>query len=349
MEESVAKEPERKKSTMKAMEMAQKELREEIQQGKRVSPASTPSAKTPRKVVLVSRPATPKSGKGPQMGLFEADPTRAAITTDVDGGKLKIEPPTKPTEKDREYWERARSAIEIREGSPRNSFQIVHSVSSDSIPSRPFTAKSTLGSMFNGNLDILRNNDTNGIAEELFPQVMSRPQSSYSSFDGTDATDTDLNIDMTIQDLVNISDSDSDVMMQSSAITSPTTPSAFPTLDRDSSDLFEHFTQNPAAIGAFRQNQNLTKHLSSQASHPAQRASTHEYNALQKGRRGAANTPITPARKKRASQDLSSLGNSSGIRKSFNSSLTTSNRRRSRGNSLAHADLYQTIGRNPFD
>lgn len=211
------------------------------------------------------------------------------------------------------------------------------------MPARPFTAKSTLGSMFDGNLDILRNNDTYGVAEDLFPSIISRPQSSYSSLDGTENGDMPLNADISMNDFVNMDDSDTEVA------TSPNDSamySDYPALSHESSNLFEHFQQNRGAIGAFRQNQNLAKQLSSQASHPAQRASTHEYNALQKGRRGAANTPITPARKKRASQDFTpSRG---GVRKSMSSPLTSHRRSRSRGNSLAHADLSQTFSRNPF-
>lgn len=211
------------------------------------------------------------------------------------------------------------------------------------MPARPFTARSTLGSMFDGNLDILRNNDTYGVAEDLFPNVLSRPQSSFSSFDGTENGVMAQHADVSMDDFVNIDDSETEVA------TSPTDTnmySDYPTLPQESSNLFEHFQVNRSAIGAFRQNQNLAKHLSSQASHPAQRASTHEFNALQKGRRGAANTPITPARKKRASQDFTP--SHSGVRKSMSSPLATHRRSRSRGNSLAHADLSQTFSRNPF-
>ncbi|KAK5169715.1 uncharacterized protein LTR77_005693 [Saxophila tyrrhenica] len=308
--------------------------------------ANTRSSNTPR-------PPTPGSGRGPRSGTFQADPTRAAVTTDPAGGKLRVQPPTKPIGKDKEFWDRARSAIDSREGSRRNSIQIMRSNSSDSMPSRPFTAKSTLGSMFGGNLEFLRNNDAHGIGQDLFPQAMSRPQSSFSSLTETD--DSAMNpphLDLDMQDLVNMDDSDTeDNGMDTGALASPIEMSdSFHSgrgLERRSSDLLEHFNQHRGIIGSFRQNQHFVKQVSSQALHPAQRASTHEFNALQKGRRGAANTPITPVRKKkRASQDVTP--SHGGVRKSVNSPLS-SRRPRSRGNSTANANLLQTFARNPFD
>ena len=303
-----------------------------------------------------SRPTTPKSSNALKLGTFALDPTRATITTDSDGKKIKLLPPATPLEKDKAFWDRAKTANSSRDGSPGNTYLTVATASAraEVIPDRPFTTESTLGSMFQGNLDILRNNDVNGIADDMFP-AMVNSQASFVSSATMDDSDTDTG-DVNMQDFFDFDDCDSDT---DEAPSRPLTSSGEQELfdvymagglnSRCGSDLMGHFDQNRGVIGSFRRNQHQARHVSSLASHPAKRASAHEYNALQKGRRGAANTPLTPARKKRASQDLSL--NSAGVRKSISSPLTA-RRPRSRGNSLggvAANDLYQTLTRNPFD
>jgi len=267
------------------------------------------------------------------------------MSTDAQGRKVKLLPPSKPKEKDRAFWERAKTINSTRTNSPAESGYLTFpSAGADDIPLEPFTAKSTLGSMFDGNLDILRNNDISGIAEDLFPAVMVPRQNSFNTTT-TDDSDTEAQ-DVNMQDFLDLQDSDSDS-------DDPTaTPLASPH-EADvmgsfgSSGLLQHFDQCRGTIGSFRRNQHQAKHISSLPSHPAKRASAHEFNALQKGKRGAANTPITPARK-RISQDIGL--SSSGVRKSISSPLSA-RRRHSRGNSLGgiNADLYQTLARNPFE
>ncbi|KAK3724176.1 hypothetical protein LTR37_001301 [Vermiconidia calcicola] len=346
-EEQIAKLEERKKAACKASADTRSTPRTPLLKRRAATPATRPGS-TPR-------PVTPKEGKGPRTGTFAIDPTRASMTTDPMGRNIQILPPSRPPEKDRAFWERARTANSSRDGSPRGSFLTIPSPRADSIPPRPFTAQSTLGSMFNGNLDILRNNDTNNIAVEMFPAIMNRTQSSFTSFSATEDSDTDRQVDMDMQDFIHLDDSDSDSDgPPTGAIASPAESSMYSSFtpdggrERRSSDLLDHFDQCHGAVGSFRRNQQIAKQVSSLASHPAKRASAHEYNALQKGRRGAANTPMTPARKKRASQDLTP--SHAGVRKSISSPLAA-RRPRSRGNSLAYAtpELLQTLGRSPFE
>jgi hypothetical protein len=312
------------------------------------------AARTPS-TPSTSRPTTPKSSKALKFGTFALDPTRATMTTDSDGKKIKLLPPATPLDKDKAFWQRAKTANSSRDGSPGNSFLTISTPRVDSVPGRPFTTESTLGSMFQGNLDVLRNNDVTLIAEDMFPSVMVNPRTTFVSNTTIDDSDTDLQ-DVNMQDFLDLDDSDSDTDgPPTGALTSPTGPDMFDTFmdigtaGRRGSGLMEHFDQYRGVVGSFRWNQNQVRQVSSLASHPAKRASAHEYNALQKGRRGAANTPITPARKKRVSQDLTSV--SAGVRKSINSPLTA-RRPRSRGNSLAGVsatNLYQTLAGNPFD
>lgn len=302
------------------------------------------------------RPATPKTGKGLKFGTFAIDPTRPTITSDVEGRKIKVLPPSRPLEQDKAFWERARSANRSRNGSASDAYLTMPSPRVKSLPERPFTARSTLGSMFNGDLDILRNNDVAGIADDLFPTMMA-PQASSITTATTDDSDTDLQ-DINMQDFIDMDDSDSSDSdrPQTASVTSPDETDIFTSMvsnsshnGRRGSDLLDHFDHHRGVIGSFRHNQHHVKRISSLPSHPAKRASAHEYNALQKGRRGAANTPMTPARKKRASQDLTSSG--AGVRKSVNSPLSA-RRPRSRGNSIAgisNADLFQTFTRSPFE
>lgn len=300
-------------------------------------------------------PMSPGTGKGPKTGTFAIDPTRATVTVGASGRRITVMPPTKPLEKDKGFWERAQSA-NTRNISPANSLSTIVSPGVDKIPERPFTAQSTLGSMFNGNLDLLRNNDVSGIAEDLFPAVMRRSDTLLTTTTSTEDSEIE-HPDVNMQDFLEIHDSGSDTDgTPSASIMSPVDSgmlSPFTSgggrVDGTSAALLSHFDQCRGVVGSFRRNQFQAKHFSSLPSHPAKRASASEYNALQKGRRGAANTPMTPARKKRVSQDLTPSG--AGVRKSSNSPLV-SRRPRSRGNSLvgmANADLYQTLTRNPFE
>ena len=218
--------------------------------------------------------------------------------------------------------------------------------------------------MFNGNLGFLRNNETVALAEPLFPPVLSK-DSSFSAPTTTTESDAGSYDDINMQDFVDISESsdtdpgeddDSDAQRPSSApigspsdatdgmVFSPYTPAANAIHSR--MGLATHFALNSNLVGSFRRNQQHALHVSSLASHPEQRASTHEFNALQKGRRGAANTPMTPARKKRASQDLSLMPLSAGVRKSgAMSSPLAARRPRSRGNSIAHKNLQEGLAK----
>lgn len=318
------------------------------------TPASTPNSE-PSTPVPGKRPTavarakttngqlnTPKTNdKGPKMGTFIRDPTKARVEADVQGSGVKVTCPTNPPESERAYWERARKAMGSRDGSPNGSLSCIHTTPrTASIPKRPLTAKATLGTMFDGNLDFLRNNDEWGIAEDLVA-MSARNDAKRASFTSTTTTssstaaaDTDVNM----ADFVELSDSDPDMdEPQSASVMSPTSDvfDEFVTTPHNGNDgdLLEHFDQRRGLISSFRNNQTRARHVSSLAANPAKRAQTSENNALQPGRRAAANTPMTPARKNRASQDLTGAG----IRKV--ASPLVQKHRRSRGSSLS-----QTLG-----
>ncbi|CAK4032784.1 Hypothetical predicted protein [Lecanosticta acicola] len=315
---------------------------------KRSSPAPSRSHTT------TSRVGTAKGGRGPRMGTFAHDPTRAFVTAAVGGSGIRVTCPTKPPEKDRAYWERARQALNSRDGSPSDSVSWTRSTPQlPNQPKRPFTARSTLGTMFDGNLDFLRNNDENGIVPKRF-LVAARNDSMQSSMTSTTMTGEDESEDestVNMTEFLQIEESSDDDEAPSAGILSPSKDffgdaifESSPMASHEHGNgLLSHFDQQPGLISSFRNNQNHARHVSSLAANPAKRAQTSEANALQKGRRSAANTPITPARKKRVSQDLDLTG--AGIKKNA-SPLVQKQRRRSRGNSLS--GIHQTLTRDRF-
>ncbi|KAK3116310.1 hypothetical protein LTR53_003500 [Teratosphaeriaceae sp. CCFEE 6253] len=313
-------------------------------------------ASAPSTPILVSRhtsprsrasdsPATPRTGKGPRLGKFTIDKTKATFSSDASGKGIKVLPPQNPAEKDRAFWDRVKTVNGSSSGATRSAayYRMRHSATKN-MPQRPFTAQCTLGSMFNGNLDIIRNNDTAGIAGDLFPGLVPN----YGSFTGivNEASDQESE-QLNIQDFVDLDDEESDVEEPASASSSTmlsqgaSSRSSFSSAQaRHNDSLLDHLDQHRGLVGSFRNNQSFAKHASSLALHPSKRASTLESNALQKGRRGAANTPITPARKKRVSQDLSLTG--AGVKKTVSSPLA-GRRPRSRGGSLS-GGMNQTLG-----
>ncbi|TKA74579.1 hypothetical protein B0A55_06313 [Friedmanniomyces simplex] len=308
---------------------------------------SVPSTPTPAerntspRADAASSPSTPRTGKGPRLGKFVIDKTKATISSDSTGKRINIHPPQNPAEKDKAFWNRVNTVNGARGDTPRSStYYSMRTVAVENMPQRPFTAQSTLGSMFNGNLDILRNNDASGIAGHLFPGLV--PHS--NSFTEALAGDSESEIEeVNMQDFIDIEGDESDTDEPTSASTPSSAAgprTSFSSLDTPRNDsLLNHLDQQRGLVGSFRRNQSFARQASSLASHPVKRASTLESNALQKGRRAAANIPITPARKKRVSQDLSLTG--AGVRKAVGSPLAD-RRPRSRGGSLS--GMHQTLG-----
>ncbi|KAK4547717.1 hypothetical protein LTR36_000675 [Oleoguttula mirabilis] len=306
-----------------------------------LAPSTPTSAKRPvaRAARAQATPlSTPTTGKGPRMGTFVVDKSRATMSADSNGNRIKVLPPTKPCEKDKAFWDRARTAASSRSSTPRSSGYWNMRTPGQEMPPRPFTAQSTLRSMFNGNLDILHNNDVSGLAGDLFPGLATRPGASFASASMTEDSETEMT-EVNMDDFLDMDDSDSESDELSSApLTSPTQPGHSDPFTSRNDSLLNHLDQQRGLVGSFRRNQTQAKHFSSLAANPAKRASTSEHNALQKGRRAAANIPVTPARKKRVSQDLGLTG--AGVKKAVSSPLA-SRRPRSRGSSVS--GMQQTL------
>lgn len=316
--------------------------------------ASRKNSRTPAR----SRLSGAKSEKTPKSGTFIHDPAMASVSADGRGAGVKLVCPTKPPESERAYWERARQAMGSRADSPGASVSWTRSTPRTAAPPRVLTAKSTLGTMFDGNLDFLRSNDECGITKELLtPAASVQAQASFASSNPTDEDLSDAESTINLEDFVQMSDSDMEVD-EDAALSRPSTGIMSPDHDAsrdffgaftndsspiprgDGADLLDHFDQQPGLVSSFRNNQHLARTVSSLAANPAKRAQTSEANALQKGRRSAANTPMTPARKSRPSQDLSFAN--AGVRKNISSPLAQKHRR-SRNNSLS-----QTLAQGTF-
>jgi hypothetical protein len=266
-----------------------------------------------------------KTRKGPKEGTFVCDPTKATVVSDSTGKKTVLYMPTQPSAKNKAFWDRARNAVGGQNTSPRGSMSIElprRGGGKDEPSARPFTAQSTLATMFDGNFDFMSHTEMSP------PPIRTRPQSSYtpapSTFTTPAPTEGGSDLEEEYPDFGMLVDLDQDSDEEedggwAAAVTSPTEPTFL----------------SRGMVGSFRLNQHRAKQESSMASHPDSRASTSEINALQTGRRGAGNAPITPARKRRMSKDLNRTH--SGIRKPNlpSGSPLSARRPRSRGQSLS--------------
>lgn len=294
---------------------------------------STPRAEKTTPVSSVkktpTRFITPKSSKGPQQGTFLCDPTKATLTTDSSTRKTILYPPSQPSAQSKAFWERAKSATRLNDGSPRPVIAIPAQTKDDPAD-RPFTARATLASMFDGRMDVFEDMSTTQTTQ-LFPKFVPSLLSSFTGSTADDASDMEAEYPAEFSNLLNMEQFQDD-----SSDTDMATPGG---INEEPAFLAQ------GVVGSFRLNQHRAKIESSLASHPAKRQATAEHNALQNGRRAAGNAPITPARKRRnGSQDTSLYRTGSGVRKSqpaYGSPLMT-RRRHSRGQSLS-GRLDQTL------
>ncbi|QIW95057.1 hypothetical protein AMS68_000575 [Peltaster fructicola] len=314
------------------MQQFRKAMREAAATSKLSTPRpdkTTPSSST-KTTPSTKRIVTPKFGKGPRQGTFVCDPTKATLTTDRSTRKTILYPPSQPSAQHKAFWDRAKSAVKASDDSPRPAIAIPAQVR-DNSPERPFTARATLASMFDGRIDVFEDAAVPAAqVPQPFPRFAPSLMSSFTSV-ADENSDMDAEYPAEFSNILNMEqfqDDSSDVEMA--------TPGG--TLSEEPAFLSQ------GVVGSFRLNQHRAKIESSLASHPAKRNATAEHNALQNGRRAAGNAPITPARKRRSnSQDWNRTG--SGVKKpstpAFSSPLMA-RRRHSRGQSLS-GRLEQTL------
>jgi hypothetical protein len=216
--------------------------------------------------------------------------------------------------------------------------------------------------MFDGKLDVLHEDEAVEFTQ-LFPH--SSPvtaRSSFSTISSKEPSDLDRPPKVKLSDFIKMDDSESDSELDEPFGAPDTSPGySDPFKDHDSSHignsmisgsgLLDHFEQCRGVVGSFRRNQHHAKHLSSLSLHPATRASASEYNALQKGRRGGGNVPMTPARKQRGGH-VFTPGSGHGVRKLSYYSPVGGKRSPGSGrafNGSSPSARHQTLTRNLFN
>lgn len=252
----------------------------------------------------------------PRRGEFKLDPTKAVLTIDVE--RRVIWPAKKPTGQDQAFWRQYHlihstnnSQVGSRNTSPRMSIGMTPTDESDSnMPSRQLSIDSS--NMADDFFDVngrLRSDQILGPMEAFMPFMdadtseaiffKSAPQSSFQAIPGAEEEEEDE------QDPLNSffdfgDDEDEDMPDESDTLVSPSASQSFPSAASTGGfDLLAHLDRRRGMVGSFRRNQQIARHVGSLPSHPALRASASETNAMQHGRRAAANTPITPLRKKK--------------------------------------------------
>ncbi|PSK58747.1 hypothetical protein B9Z65_6762 [Elsinoe australis] len=302
--------------------------------------SETPSASTARtpdskgkgrmtRAKAAKKSSPPAVHHTPKFGTFELDPRRNVLIVSGAGvtQKNKLYPAKIQTPQEKRFWQKLRESYKNSTASPRTSVQMGIEDDSDyeieqSIfsPGGPFSPSGTLmpddvmgpAEAFHPFTSV----DSSGIVTEDASMVSFSEDddamdilSPYINFDahgddGDNSADTSDAVDSTVRQRSNT--------LPTYASSAPGTPST-PTLSRRDtlgSDFsgVAHLSRTPALVSSFRLNQEYAKEAASYALDPAARFSRSEMNAMQIGRRKAANTPITPMRKKRGGS-LSKIGN----------------------------------------
>ncbi|PNS13782.1 hypothetical protein CAC42_3275 [Sphaceloma murrayae] len=298
-----------------------------------VSKPKTPVSKGKTRVTrsnAAKKATAPAVHHTPKFGTFELDPRRNVLIVSGAGvtQKNKLYPAKIQTPQEKRMWQKLRESFKNSTASPRTSVQMGIEDDSDyeedqSIfsPSGPFSPTGTLlpddvigpAEAF---LPFTSVDSSGLITEDASMQSYSEDEdvmdllTPYINFDGHEddednSADTSDALETNTRQRSNTLPS-----FASSAPGTPTTPSfsRHDTLGSDFGGGVAHLSRTPALVSSFRLNQEYAKEVASYASDPAARFSRSELNAMQAGRRKAANTPITPMRKKRGGS-LSKIGN----------------------------------------
>lgn len=249
------------------------------------------------------------------------DPTRAVLTIEGAGKNQKHQfwPAKIQSDADRQFWNRlnslATSRTTSRTTSPRMSIQLTPTEEGESILGRHLSIDSS--NAFFDESGALLADQVIGPAEAFLP-FTSVSAGGIITFDDAEQAiagdDEDEQDPLSFLDFGSDDDEDEEMPDESDALVSPSTSSTFPHLSSATKspgfDLLAHLDAHRGVVGSFRRNQQFARHVGSLPSHPAMRASTSESNAMQTGRRAAANTPITPMRKKKTNKAVVGARNS---------------------------------------
>ncbi|KAJ9649664.1 hypothetical protein H2199_000443 [Coniosporium tulheliwenetii] len=284
---------------------------------RRPSSSVTDKTATPKPFPRKNGPATPSRQKGPVMGSWAVDPTKAICVLDPVAKRLVVIPST--TARNNMLSLNGSSASSVADGSPRTSSQPYPAEESD-FSERSLQSPVGLNVVLGG---VFGMDPRDGIFDSFIPQQTFPPQNSTGPWtrvnpDGTflpvtfeedeDDDDDDGEANLNLYDLLEFGDDDTDEDMAdddglaspaTSTLTHPAATTAKPVEDLNqrnaSHTLLEHFDRVP--VGAFRSNQHKYRDISRLPQHPAMRASIHQ--PLRKGK--SAKSTITPIRKRKTS------------------------------------------------
>ncbi|GAB7355571.1 hypothetical protein MBLNU459_g6043t1 [Dothideomycetes sp. NU459] len=285
------------------------------------SNAATPKAA--RAAVPRQRAASKRATlvKQPKRGVFIMDPTRAVLTIEGAGKNQKHQfwPAKIQSDADLHFWQRlkslANSRASSRNTSPRMSVQLTPTDEGGPTPGRHLSIDSGSNAFFDESGALLADQIL-GPAEAFLPFTSVSAGGDITFDDANQATtgDEEEQDPLSFLDFGSDEDEDDEMPDESDSLMSPSTSASFPhfsgTTKSPGFDLLAHLDAHRGVVGSFRRNQQFARHVGSLPSHPAMRASTSESNAMQTGRRAAANTPITPLRKKKTAKAVVGARNS---------------------------------------
>ena len=242
------------------------------------------------------------------------DPRRPVLLVDGAGSTQRNTyfPARIQSDADKRFWQRLQQMYSNRNTSPRMSVQLTPDEDGNFGDLSAQGTDLNTGGIFDS-FGALRADQVIGPAEAFM---------AFTNFDSAGNATEDNSVNSgsedgheDIMDFLNFSgdDDEDEAPEESDAVDSPwTTTTSFPYVSSKngsrrpsaSDDLLAHLDRHSGLVGSFRRNQQFAKHVGSLAMHPGMRASTSEMNAMQTGRRAAANTPITPLRKRRIGKNV---------------------------------------------
>lgn len=274
------------------------------------SVATSKSAASSNRVTKRKSSTASNGPRMPTAGTFMLDPRRPVLLVDGAGRHQRntFYPAKIQSQADKQFWLRLHQMYRAKTSGPLTSVQLTPEDESDF---DPMSAQGTPSSFFDL-FGTLRGDQVIGPPEAFMPFTNIEAagmvtEDNIPQSDGGDEEDEDdllalVNFDSSSEDEEGPDEDDGNESAWQTTIEFPYLSTKGPKKSGD--DLLAHLDRNRGLVGSFRRNQHYAKQIGSMASHPTARASTSEMNAMQAGRRSAANTPITPLRKKRMGKDV---------------------------------------------
>ncbi|KAI9876229.1 MAG: hypothetical protein M1830_006980 [Pleopsidium flavum] len=293
---------------------------------------------------IIRRPTTipPSRRFGPSMGSWIADPNKPIAVIDCTGKRMVIYPARNPSKRDVNIFGQPVSTdSSIAATSPRTSFVgLVGAVDESDNDRSDFSSQDCGGPMLNAGANLMMPglfHGAQGSEHFLGGQVLGPPEAFYpfksigpdgnviEDDDDDDDDEDDENL-WNVHDFIDFGDGSSesgdnvedDTEVPPSPSTSttpnpastPAKPEPAPASKSTAQELLDHFDRG--VVTAFRRNQHRHQTLLRRPQHPefmgAGPSSARAVSAIKGGRALAANSPISPLRKRKASVSIDRSG-----------------------------------------